>query len=417
MVKFKKRKKTLEQNVSAIVTQPEEGRLAPVIDAFIDNYLTELGPDDPDVTLYGVMVTTCPPIKAAVKTIILIALSYLGDYVHSDAVIEQWMRQNFERMNGSLRLSVVQLLSAIYMGYSASEIALRVQGIDWVLDSLLILPPERWHFRGRLGDIEDVFYRSGLGDIAIAYDRVLHLVHNPEFAFGNPYGVSDLKAARAAYQAWLVLVAELLVAGKRQATPLLVGYYDPTVPEVPLLDELGQPVYNPDGSQVMVSAAKQIADALSQVENKTALVTSLRHKVDAIARSEGYQIYFEGLRYLHKLMYLALCFPETALEVNAGSGGDSNLAKQQLGLLRGNYVSLMDQVKDQLIDQLVRPLIILNFGVQDNYGQFETPQGGDEDRLALVESLLNTAASGVLSPNDERLVKRIEQALGLVGAP
>jgi hypothetical protein len=414
MAKRPKKRKSKEA-LPLIVSQPEEGKIAPAIDQFVGDFLSEYGADDLDVGDYHRMALTCPPLKAALKTITLISLSYLGDYVHEDARIQKWGRLALSRMNGSLRLSVAQMLSAIYMGYSCTEIALRVEGTQWTLDSLMLLPPERWRFRGLLGDIQDLVY-TATDELYIPYERVLHVVHNAEFAMGNPYGVSDLKAARAAYQAWLIVVAEMLVAGKRNATPLLVGYVDPTTPDMPVLGSNGEPVLGADGKPKLISAAKQLADALSGVDNKTALTTSLRNKVEAIGRAEGYQIYFEALRYLHKLMYLALCFPETALEVNAGSGGDSNLAKQQLALMRTNYESLMSQIKDQLIDQLMRPLIYLNFGVQESYGFFDTPQQHEEDRVLLVESLLSSANSGIIAPSDERLRRRLEQSLGLESA-
>ncbi|MGB8701391.1 MAG: hypothetical protein WCD18_18410 [Thermosynechococcaceae cyanobacterium] len=395
----------------SVIRQPDEGKLVPLIDAFISTYRAELHPSD-DIDQYMRMVTTCPPLKTAVKVAILIALTFLGEYTHEEPAIASFVNAVFAGMRGSLKGSVADLLSCIYVGYAASEISMKSMADRWVLDGIDILPPNLWRFRGTLGQIDDLYYVGQIEIIEIPYDRVLHLVNNPEFSFGQPYGISDFRSARAAYEAWLLVMAEFLVACHRDATPLLVGYADQTAPAVPMFDTLGQPVLNPDATQKVVTPSQELAQSLGKVDNKTSLITSTRNKIDAIARSDGHQVLFDGLRYLHKLMYLSVFMPETALEV-VGTSGDSNLAKSQQQLMLVNYKSLMERVKDLLIDRLLKPLIIYNFGVQTDYGMFDTPVQDEGDRLALAQILMDAVETGFFKRDDLSVINRVSSLLGL----
>lgn len=398
--------------------QPVEGKLTPVINEFINNYLTEIGPDDPNaIADYKEMVTTCPPIKAAVKTINLLGVGCVGEYQHDDPELAEWVNKNFDGMRGSLNLSLAQSMSAIFLGWSCSEIALKVEGDQWLLDSLLIMDPEYYNFRGTVGEIDDILYHSAYGrDIPVPYDRVLHIVNNPEFAFNSPFGVSDLRAAAAAWKAWKIVVAELMVGTKRKATGLLHGQYDPEAPNVTLLDSDGNPMYGDDGEPVTIHPADELAQALSQADSSTHLVTSTRSQISNIASSEGFNVFFDALRYLHKLMFLALLFPETALEVvGVGEGsGDSNLNKGQMGLLGQSVSNLMHQITDQVIEKVVRPLIVWNFGEQENYGHFAEPPVEADNKIEWFNALVSAMTQGFFLPDNLDVVNK---ALELAGLP
>ena len=357
------------------------------------------------------MVKTCPVLGSAYQVVLLLCLKELGDYTHSEEKIQKFIHKNFEQMRGSLPLSVSELLSCKLIGYSASEKALRQEGKSWMLDSLMILDPRHWDFRGTRDGIQDIQYQHNQ-TIYIPYDRVLHLVNRRDLAFGDPYGVSDLTLADAAWQAWKIIVAEMLVAGKRQATPLVVGYADPET-SIGATGELGNQLYEEDGiTPQLISSAQYLSDQLSDIENRSTLVVGLTDKIEALNQQTDGAFFFQALTYLHKILLMAFLVPETALEVVSGTG-DSNLNSGHMATLHLNIEQVMGQIKEVLIEDLVRPLIEYEFGPQEDYGEFKVEVAEGVDKIQLLGALVQAVNGGVFSTQDLELINRARQLAGL----
>ena len=229
----------------------EQGKLAPLVDSLIHQFTTEVGPEDKYTPAqYIEALRSCPAIKAAHATRVLMGLQCLGDYIHPDEKIQEFVRENLTQMQGSYKLSVAQLFSAWPIGYAASERAVQKVGNEWRLESLAVLRPDRWNFEGSRGQIEDVLYRSTIGDIRIPYGNIVHVINHQDFTFNEPYGVSDLRSAMAPFEAWKLIVSALVVAAKRKATGLLKGEYEPMSGVVPVFNKDNTPKLDSQGNQI-----------------------------------------------------------------------------------------------------------------------------------------------------------------------
>ncbi|NJM56234.1 MAG: hypothetical protein HC857_00530 [Synechococcales cyanobacterium RU_4_20] len=396
------------------LSRPALGRLTPEIERLYQAFFTEISSNDPIlVSEYLDALSCCPPLKASYRVMVLMCLSSLGEYTHPDVKIQDWVRLNFEQMRGSFAVCVGQLLSAIAVGYSVAEISWRTQGKDWMLASLTILPPERYRFRGRLGSLESILYRASIGkDIEIPLEKIVHIVTNEELAFNDPCGISDLRPAIAAFKAWRLIVKELVVAAKRNATGLLVGEYDPMVGGIPALDEQGNP-RTKDGEPILLDPATELGNTLAIADSSHYVVVPTGTNVQQIAIQSGVPDILEALRYLHKLLFLSLLFPETALEVVGTGTGDSNLNKGQMGLLRSSLDSLMDQIKEKLLEQVVRPVVFWKFGEQDNWGAFTAPEPTPENKLELFNAIVSAFTQGFFAFDDLEAQNLARDLLGL----
>lgn len=390
-----------------------EGPLTPAVEHFVNEVLTELA-HVPETKDY-IQALKCPVIKAPITAITLLGLSMIGEYAHPDEEIEGWVRKNLEQMHGSFKIAIAQLFSAVYMGTSAAEWFIRKDAKEWKLGGIQILDSRLhlWDFMGSLGKIDYIRY-YGQEQIDIPYNMVLHVVNNPHLALSDPRGVSDLDTAIAAVKAWKIIVAEMVVAGKRQATPLTAGYYDDEAPDIEVRDSAGQIELDANGDPVYKSAGQEMAEQMEGLENRTVVVTAARNKIEAIANQADSGFFVEALRYLHKIIYLSLLFPETGLEViGSGGSGDSNLNKGHMALLRQNIETLANQMKEEILEKMIRPLIEWNFGEQEDYGSFPSPEHMEEQRVEVFNALLNAFTSQVFTLDDLQAINKLRSLVGL----
>lgn len=388
-----------------------EGTLAPAIEAFVNRIVaTELAPktlSEPEIQ----DLLRCPVVKAPLTVITLMGLSFFGDYTHEDEKIQTFIRENISGMRGSFRIAISQMFSAIWAGCAVAEWGIRQEGKQWVLDRILVLPPKYYSFVGTLGGIDLIRYR-GTEEIDIAYSQVLHIVNCPHFSFNDPAGCSDLDSAIAAVKAWKILMAEMVVAGQRQATPLTAAFYDDELPETPVFEEDGTPKVDLNGDQVTQSPQAQMAEQVEALENRTVLVTSTKNRVEAISTNAEVSFFTEALRICHKLIFLSFLFPETGLEA-IGTSGDSNLNKGHMALLRRNVEQIADQLKEGLLETVIRPLIEWNFGPQKSYGQIPTPTEKDDQRIELFNALSSAVSQQIFAVDDLAVINKLYELAGL----
>ncbi|HEY9824922.1 MAG TPA: hypothetical protein V6D19_05705 [Stenomitos sp.] len=395
------------------INRPQyEGTLTPRIEEFVYSILTELSPDK--ITQEEIdELLRCPVVKAPITAITLIGLSYFGDYTHKDEKIQTFIRGCFEKMKGSLRTTFAQMMSAIYIGNACAEWGVVPDKKNWILDKILVLQPGRYTFMGTMGEIDQVRYYSNR-QIDIPYSQILHIVNNPHLAFNDPGGISDLSTAIAAVKAWKILMAEMVIAGQRKATPLTVGYYDPDAPATPLYNADGTPQVDEFGEQLTELPQEQLAGQLQGLENRTVLVTSAKNKVEPVANNADPDFFVEALRICHKLILMSFLFPETGLEaIGSGGSGDSNLNKGHMALLRLNVEQLADRIKEEMLEKLVRPLIQWNFGDQEDWGSFANQPQKEEDRLALFDALVGAVVQQVFSVDDLNVINKLYELAGL----
>lgn len=399
--------------------KPKPGRLADAVARLAGEMLAEISSDDDRITIPQCleMITTCPPISAAVEAKVLLGISLWGDYTNANEEQQAFVRENFERMDGTFQNSLAEIYSVSPIGWVASEISHQLYGdapAGLRLQSLQALDPRNYSFRGKRSQIEDVLYQSPSGtESAIDYKtKILHIVNKPYLAFGDPTGVSDCRIAAASWQAWKIVVNEALLAGQRQATPIIVGISPDTT--VPLLDSNGRPLRNSENQEIRIPATAAMATALEGL-NSNAGYLSLQEGSSAgvlNAQTNG-QFFMELLEYFQRLMLVSFMVPETLFQVGRGGLGNAGLADSHLDVLMRQLEVTTDQIKDQLKEKVVRPLIEWQYGEQESYGEFSKPEHGDENRLGLFTALTQAISSGTMSAADIEVVNRHRGLAGI----
>jgi hypothetical protein len=400
--------------------KPAPGRLADAVSKLAGEMLQEVSGDDERITIEECleMLTTNPIASAAVEAKVLLGLSLWGAYQHEDEKLQTFIQGNFASMQGTMALSLAETLSVTPIGWAASEISYRLEkeapaGLR--LESLTILDPRLYSFRGKRSQIDDLLYKSPSGkEVAIPYgSKVLHVVNKRHLAFGSPTGVPDCRVAVAAYKAWKIIVNEALLAGQRQATPIIVGKAPPDA-RVQLLDPSGRPLLDGNNQPVTVPATERLATALEGLNTNGGIISvDTLHEIQALNHQTSGQFFMELLGYFERLILLAFMVPETLFQVGQGGLGNAGIAGSHLGVMMGQIRQIIEQVKDQMIEKVVRPLIEWNFGEQESYGKFAEAETEEENKLALFAAITDAIAKGTFSLADLEVVNRQRELAGL----
>jgi len=394
----------------------ESDLLLPAIKALISEMVTELAATDQEVPVetYLEMGKNSPVVGPALQVIALLTCLNFGSYTHPDQDAQELVQRNFENMRGSLTLSVEEQSSAFALGNAVSQWGVEMRDGERALIDIQILEPTMIKFEGKRGAISSVVFDDGVAKTRIPYSgeegRIIHTFNGRHLAFRDPRGVAALRRAKAPWEAWKILMGETLIAGQRQATPIVVGYSD-SAALVPMLDATGAPLRDANNDPVMVPAPKAMLDELTGLSNRSVLSTDLKNRIEALKQETNGAFLLEGIRLCQQLQMMSLIFPETLL-LNSGAG-DSNLAGNQRLTISLLIEALANTIKEGLLENPVRWLLTWNRGPQESFGSFPPPPQQDEDRVALLGALASAANNGLFSAADIDVINRARELAGL----
>lgn len=393
-----------------------QGQIAPAVARLVNQLVQSIGNTDTNlIDRYLQVLTTHPVAGLGFEIKVLWGLTKLGEYNHPKQRIQKWMRANFEQMRGSLSWSVAEMFLAIAIGWNFSEMSTRQEGIEQRLDTLMAVDPRSYRFAGSLGNISHLEYFASTGTKQIPYEKGVHIVNQPYLAIGrDPYGVAQMKRVVAAWEAWKILIAEMIIAGKRQATPITVMKV-PTEESAILLDQYGQPMRDEQGRELRIPLMDQATQQLEGLENNSILVTDLRNEVAALQQmsSSTSNFFFDGLRYLERIMLMGEVVPETVVSTGISGTGDSELNTGHTELMSMAIGATIDQIKEGMLERVCRPLIEWRYGQQESYGFFQVPQVKNEDTVALLRVIRDVADGALLTNQDLAVINRARELAGI----
>ncbi len=369
-----------------------------------------LNPDAPLVLEYERMLDTDETVAAAYYFLTLCVISFLGEYTHPDEKIESFVYDCFEGMDGSLTLACEDILSAIWAGYSATEIVWKADHKNLVLDCLATYHPYSITFhindRGRLQMIRQVNQLQALG-ADIPAEKCL--VYSYRKRFNNYYGKSAFKPIR---KNWLLKDAVLKMwvrALDKFGTPILAAL----VPDGTVKD--------PDSGQE-VSQLDYATRVLGNLQNGTALVFSAREsaghgqlpKVDAVAAGgAGTGDAFNGaVSYYNKMLARGLLVPSLVFDEGARTGSLA-LGQSHFDGFLLMAQAIYGQLKEVLLDQLISRLITYNYGPQKDWGDFQRRRPSEQELKLLSEVFLTMVNAGILNPQVEEDFRYARSTMGL----
>ncbi len=362
--------------------------------------------DSLGIDTYQRMVDTDETVGAGLDFLAISACAKLGQYTHPKRRYQRFIQDCFEGMRGSLAMAVRDMLSALWAGFSVTEVCLRPEGGRWMLDQLATLNPTSVTFGLDLqpksrtyGEVEHIWqWRYSAWEAHLDPRQVVHYVHQQRF--GNPYGQSRLKRAYAPWFLKTNLLPAWGQAMERYAAPLTVGK----------TTNIGQEMEDDEG--VITTRGQYMVDRLKELISGA-----------CVAIEEGEEISFQGLttpvgenheaaqNHLNKMILRSLLLPSLVFD-NTDTGSYS-LGEKHYDVYIMGLDYLLLEVTEALLEQLVRPLLWWNFGWDGELGEFARPPLQPEDQQKLIQGFVELTNAGYMSPENKPDLDYVREKVGL----
>lgn len=417
-------------------TQPQmvSAQLAPTLDELYNHFVTELSKDGE--SKYSIeelteMLKYCPINRLSIKLLALRAVVLLGEYKNADSTvyptasgkltIQEWVRGNFESMKGSLLDVCFKLVRQVYgLGASCGEIVWTKKSKgslrEWRLKKIKILNRRKYDFAGKFGEVDRIIFRSRfLGQFAIPYSKLLHVyspsIDEPE----DPRGEAQSSTAYPFFKARQLGYMQWSTAGQRQATGFLVVKV-PSEKTVVVNGKDGQPELKPDGTIKTQPAAQAAANAAKNIENGSVFVTDKENDIMPVVTGAGEGFFSMSQTHYEKMIFYCYGIPSTIFGDTASGIGNAGINAGHRMILDTQIEGLVQMLRDELVEKVVRPLLLANFGsrFEDNLGYFEVEKFLDPMQVTgRVSNLLMAFANGIIDNTEIEAINRLRQDLGL----
>ena len=318
-------------------------------------------------------------------------ISRIGSYSHKDPRIKEMVDRSIESIRGTMteiRRNILR--DSFAYGFGVGEFTVKSEDGLWILNSIQVLDPTSVQFK--MKQFEDKSYgvgyvvqKAGFAEVEIPAGKCIIKTYGDST---TPYGKSIL---RRCYRWWSF----------KKAIPKLWAV---------ALERFGMPILH--GKTSEKKNARPLEQALSNLDSRSYVVTDDKTEIVSVASvtgsiSEGYQ---SAEELCDKMIYRAMFMPP--LLGSGENGGSYSLDQVHMEQFNATATALALDYIDIELEQLWRPLIEWNFGVQEDYGDFMINDSipSDEKKL-LSEMTLNLANAGVIDPDSDR--QWIRDSLGL----
>ena len=390
--------------------------LSPKVQNLVSTWIGIVQQSDKNLTnVYVEMLKDSPVASAANDLRILLGVSMLGEYQHSDADLQLFVRNTINSMQGSWLNVLEGIMTFIPYGKSFSEVSYQVKKRKAYLDIVRTVDPRYYWFEGFNGQISRVHYLR-FTDIYIPYENGIHIVNQPYVALGgDPHGVAICRRAYPYWELTKIVNACMSIASERQATKLLVGKTETSNNSVTMINpETGQPYIDPStGEPRLFNQGYVMSKSLEDIKNNSYAVIDLADEIMAIAHETDGSFFTNILGYLESMIMLCWLVPRTVTGTGTVASGDSNLNEGHQNILKIVTKSQMKIVAEALIEQAIRPMLQFNFGDLDDYGTFPILEEDNEDTIALLNIINNCVNSGSFSATDLEVINRMRQLAGI----
>lgn len=337
----------------------------------------DFNPSDFSLDIYDKMLTD-GQVKAGLDMIKL-STTARGFVVQGDdpetKKYADFVNKNFESIRGNVEDVLGEMLSALDYGYSCTEkVFERDNEGKIILKKMKVLNPNSVQAKtDRYGDIVYVKQRVGTKEIRIPASKIIWYSHDKRF--GNVYGQSVL---RTAYKHWFIkdkMYRFANIAYERYGTPLLVGN---------------------------VQDAKdttKMKDLLKKINGMTGLAISGGDSVTAI---QGSNADFVGyIEHHDRKIMESMLVPPMMLGLSRGQSGSYALSENQFDVFMFRLQALQRDLKALIEEEIIRPLIDLNFPNVRRYPAFTFKALTKEDTEKMSRVFSNLITAGVVSPTEE----------------
>ncbi|WP_144585554.1 phage portal protein family protein [Bacillus cereus] len=286
----------------------------------------------------------------------------------------EFILENFESIEGNLEDDIREIITAIVYGYSCTEKVFEYKDGAIRLKKLKTLHPRQVAIKtDRFGNILYVEQRIGSKTIKIPREKVLWYAYDKDF--GNLYGKSNL---RPIYKHWITkdrLYRFANIAYERYGTPLLIGT-------------------TTDANDV-----GKMNNILKNINSMSSLSISGGDKVDAIQMTNADFIGY--IEHHDRKIMEGLLVPPMLLGLSRGQSGSYALSGNQFDIFMIRLESIQRNIKALIEEEIIRPLIDLNFPNAKKYPSFQFKPMADKDITKLASVMNMMITSGVVAPSED----------------
>lgn len=312
----------------------------------------------------------------------------MGEYFHPDEEIQSFIRNNLSAMKW--RTLLERLLQYVPYGFICGVKVFTTES-PIKIESIALLPQNAVEFKSdNKGKYIEVSVKGG-EKIRIDRADYFHLA-NQEFLIPGavaPRGIASLGRITKIMKLHAIVMDCMAVASQRQATPFLVG--KTTDDPVLQFDSQGVAVLNPDGNQKTLGKGEIMRDEMLKIENSSVMVIGVEDSIEAIAQSGDIDFFRSVLFYLDTQKFWACQMTPVIMGLNESGVGDSSLVAHQMEMIRGSAVSRLRTICEKFIEEVLKPLIIFNWGEQEEgYGAFQVLEQSEESFNNWVNLLIET---------------------------
>lgn len=339
----------------------------------------------------------------------------IGIYKNPDKEKQNFIQRNIANMKGSLTEVYLECGTAIPFGFSAHEILFRVDKTfkrkEWNLHGFNFLNPDENSISFELIDNkpENLLLQESEKKLRIPMWKILHLRNGLLTSFGRRklFGYPEIFRIAPYVKLKDFIYQQLAIAARTRATGILVGKSHTNV-------RVNETILGPDGRPVrsgrVISSSENLFNNLINVKNFSCMVIPKGDEVFPLNLPSGERFFSLALQLCNEQIYRGLLVPSLLLERSVAS---YTLSDTQLTVFDANIKTIANQIQDQFIEKIIKPLIVWNFGRQTQYGEFKDKQ---ETSLAFLQariaSMYEAIDRGVIDNQDPEVVASVRDLVG-----
>jgi len=368
-----------------------------------------------EVALYDRMFREDPQARQALSYLSNLVISLIGEYQHEDEAIQQWVREALRGMRGDYTETLRWLLRGVLFGYAVSEKIWAQQEhagrLGWGYDALIPVVPTSISYGGivieqALGQPSEVVQWRQYGEgaaIHIPGEKVVHWSYEDT---GDGYGTPVGRNILALYEGKAEALGMWRTGVRRLGQPML---YE----KIPNTSARGSGEYSSDEktyAETVIDAWKSSAGGSVHVRPVALDWAPLGLPSIEVIRADAWDEQFINyIDYVNRAYMLAFGIPSLVLMESSSTAQAQSIVHTDAARL--GALPLAQQFTEAcLMRDLVRPLVDVNFGAQDDYGSFPVAVPIDEAYLAnLLTSLASSGVLGMMVP--ERVYMQIQELL------
>lgn len=394
--------------------------LQSIVDRFVSQYTSRAsntirrqdGSLREEIGLYSQMCRRDPILRFAIELVFLYCYSLIGEYEHPKARVQRFVRDSLVGCRGAWPVKLKEMMSFVWFGHSWTEVSFKDDQMGRkTIDRLRTLNPTRYDFWGREDEINTVYYRGVNSAVELDFNTGLHFVSGTDLSFDDVYGAGRLEACYPYWELETLIMPILAVASQRQATPILVKKTETGESVVQINPDTGEPVMK-DGEPVLINKGWDAVQQLSALGTAGVTAIDPDDELFQIEPQISDQFLAKTIEFCEQRRLIAALTPSTLFTISGTGVGDSGLSERHQQIFETVNAGLTLNFVEELVEQLIRPMVEYNFGAQSDYGYF--PIKRTDDNATMVATIISEAlAMGAFSKNDFEVANALRTRLGM----